>query len=122
MNVNIPSYESFLLPVLRAVGTSKDVPFPRVIEQVATDLALPQEALKERFRWSPETVVKARVNHAAKDLAKAGLVAHESSALHITERGTSVLKTAPDHIDRAYLEQFSEYKAYREEFLSRRGA
>ena len=117
----LPSYESFLLPVLEAVEGGA-VTVPEVARRAVRRLDLPDEVDAARLPWNGQPVVEARVEQAAVDLAMAGLLERDGDRLAITARGRQVSLEPGRSVDVAFLGQFPEFAAYRAEKLARRGA
>lgn len=120
--MTLPSYEDFMLPVLREAARADAITLEGLVSRVADALGLDDEARAATFPWNQQRMVDARTEHAARDLEKAGLVEVRGGAFSATARGRGLLEAAPERLDRAALERFPEYAAYREEVLRRRGA
>ena len=114
----VPSYDRFFSPILDALARGP-AGVPQLAERAADALGLGDEARGETIAYDAEPVVHARTRLAVADLRRAGLVVEEGSELALTSQGREAAGAA---LDRAALEQFPAYAAYRERFLARRGA
>jgi len=110
----IPDYQSLMLPVLVASSTG-EVRIGAVVEELADQLGLSLEERSELLPSGKQTVFSNRVHWAKSYLSKAQLVELTRRAYFtITERGQAVLRSSPAHIDTKFLNQFEEFRQFRE--------
>ncbi|KUO55006.1 MAG: restriction endonuclease [Sphingomonadales bacterium BRH_c42] len=110
----IPDYQTLMLPVLELAAEGE------------ANIGLTTEAVSDQFSLSPEeriellpsgklTVIRSRVHWAKAYLKQAGLVeATKRGHFRITDRGRAVLQNPPTKIDNAFLDQFEEFRQFRE--------
>lgn len=103
-----------MLPVL--VASSKgEVRIGQVVEELAEQLKLSPEERNELLPSGRQTVFSNRVHWAKSYLSKAALVQiTRRGHFQITERGRTVLQSAPGEIDNKFLMQFEEFRQFRE--------
>ena len=112
--MQIPDFQSLMLPVLQA-SANGEVRFADVVERLAEQLGLTPEARAELLPSGKQTVFNNRVHWAKTYLAKAGLLeSTRRGHFKITPRGEQVVASHPDRIDISFLNQFEEFKQFRE--------
>lgn len=110
----IPDYQALMLPLLRLLGAGGDHKIGAVVTALADEFGLSPEEREQHLASGPQTVMRNRVGWACTYLKKAGLIQSPSRGIFsITERGQSVLASAPDRINAKFLEQFPEFVAFR---------
>jgi restriction system protein len=112
--MSIPDYQSLMLPVL--VASSKgEVGIAAVVEELADQLGLSNEERTELLPSGKQTVFSNRVHWAKSYLSKALLVElTRRGHFRISPRGEAVLTSPPESIDNRFLNQFEEFRSFRE--------
>jgi restriction system protein len=111
----IPDYQSLMLPVLRAAADRDEVRIGAIVDVLADELTLSSEQRAELLPSGKQTIFSNRVAWAKSYLSKAGLVeATRRGHFRITPRGQTVLQSHPAAIDNRYLNQFEEFRQFRE--------
>ncbi len=119
----IPDYETLMLPLLRLAADAKgqEVPLPSAVGKLADQFNLTDEERQELLPSGGTFKLSSRVSWARTYLQKAGLLeSARRGHFRITDRGWSVLKTKPDHIDGELLSQFEEFREFRGKKRDRR--
>ncbi len=110
----IPDYQSLMLPVLRA-AIKGPITISDAVETVAAELNLSDTDRREMLPSGRQTVIANRVHWARAYLKQAGLVENvRRGVFQLTERGAHALQAGLQRIDNSYLEQFSEFQAFKE--------
>ena len=110
----IPTFQDLMLPVLRA-AESNEVRISSVVEELADKLKLSVEERNDLLPSGKQTVFANRVHWAKSYLGKAGLVElTRRSYFKITDAGRQVLKGNPTDINIKFLEQFKDFRVFRE--------
>jgi restriction system protein len=113
--MQIPDYQSLMLPVLTAAEQREEVRFAEMVQHLASQLRLTDEARFELLPSGRQTVFNNRVHWAKTYLAKAGLLeSTRRGYFRITPRGKQVLASHPERIDVTFLNQFKEFRQFRE--------
>jgi restriction system protein len=111
----IPDYQSIMLPLLRFVEDGDEHRIGELIEPLGKSLGLPDEQLSVMLPSGRQTVFANRVHWAKTYLAQAKLLEITRRAhFRITERGREVLHKNPSRVDVHLLEQFAEFREFRE--------
>lgn len=109
----VPSYEDFMLPLLRVIDDGKIHPVNEVREKLAIILDLSEQDKKELLPSGKMPVYRSRAGWAKTYLKKAGLIDNSiRGRIKITERGTRVLQSMPEKIDSQFLLQFDEFQTF----------
>ncbi len=119
----IPDYETLMLPLLRlaADANGQEVPLPGAVGRLADQFNLTDEERQELLPSGGTFKFSSRVSWARTYLQKAGLLeSARRGHFRITDRGWSVLKTKPDHIDGELLSQFEEFREFQGKKRDRR--
>ena len=112
----VPDYQSFLLPVVRAMGDGEIHSKAEIREATAQVLRLTDADLKELLPSGAQTVFENRIGWAMTYLTKAGLLQRPKQAHYqITQRGREALSTNSTSLTTQYLKQFPEFM----EFMSK---
>lgn len=110
----IPDYQSLMLPVLTA-SSGGEVAIRNVIENLANKLQLSDAERNQPLPSGRMPLFHNRVHWAKFYLTKAGLVeATRRGHFRITQRGQEVLAGKPERISAAFLDQFDEFRHFRE--------
>jgi len=110
----IPDYQALMLPVLLAARTG-EVRISDVRSKLADDLKLTPEEREKLLPSGKQSLFDNRVHWAKTYLGKAGLVeGTRRGHFKITQRGIDILKTNPIKVDNETLNQFDEFKQFRE--------
>lgn len=110
----IPDYQSLMLPVL-TVSTGGEVAVRAVVARLADELGLTPDERAELLPSGRQSLFDNRVHWAKTYLAKAGLLeSTRRGHFRITARGQEVLDANPDRVDNEFLNQFEEFRRFRE--------
>jgi restriction system protein len=110
----VPDYQSLMLPVLSA-SSHGEVRIGDVINRVADQLELTPKDRAILLPSGRQRLIENRVHWARFFLSKAGLIESTRRGYHkITARGQQVLNTKPARIDNKFLNQFEEFRQFRE--------
>jgi restriction system protein len=110
----VPDFQSIMLPMLKLLGDKKERRVGEMIESLSDYFELSEEEKKEPLTSKNEPVFHNRVRWTLFYLRKAELVNRTKRGVgKITKRGLDVLKSKPKKIDMKFLEQFPEYKQFR---------
>lgn len=113
MSIQIPDYQSIMLPLLKLLGDNKEHSLRESIEHICKVLDL-GESEKRKLLSSGQPVIDNRVGWARTYMKKAGLLEYTRRAhFRITDRGLHVLKNPPSKITLKYLLQFPEFVEFR---------
>jgi restriction system protein len=108
--VDIPDYQSIMLPLLEFTSDEKDHSLREAIEEMASKFGLTDEGRKELLPSGRQPTFDNRVGWARTYLKKAGLLeTPRRGFFRITQRGRDVLKNTPSRIDVSFLKQFQEF-------------
>jgi len=108
----IPDYQSFMLPVLRATENG-EVRLGEAVRRVADELALSDAARAMVMPSGREPLLANRVRWAKTYLTKAGLLESNGRGhFQITGRGRDVLAAKPERIDNRFLSRFDEFRQF----------
>jgi restriction system protein len=109
-----PDYQTLMLPVLEALGNSKEWPVRELIERVADEAKISDADRKELLPSGRTPLYASRIHWATTYLVKAGLAVRPRRAVvQITAEGSRVLATSPVRIDNAFLEQYTSFQDFR---------
>jgi restriction system protein len=112
--VNIPDYQTIMLPFLKCVADGKEHTMREIINGLANAFNLNETERRELLPSGKQPIFDNRVGWASTYLKKAGVVETPKRALYrITDRGQGVLKRNPKRVDNKFLEQFPEFKEFR---------
>jgi restriction system protein len=116
--MSIPDYQSLMLPVLVA-SAKGEVRVGPVVEELGDQLGLSPEERSELLPSGKQTVIANRVHWAKLYLSKSQLVeTTRRGYFQITERGRKVLQSPPPRIDNKFLDQFEEFRQFRERSIT----
>src|SRR3954467_13940840 len=110
----IPDYQSLMLPVLM-VSTAGEVRIGAAIEHLAYQLNLMPHERAQLLPSGKQTLFGNRVHWAKTYLTKASLLeSTRRGHFQITERGRQVIASHPARIDNDFLNQFVEFRQFKE--------
>jgi restriction system protein len=113
LNMAVPDYQSFMLPLLQIAGDRNEHNLSNVIETLEQQWNLNEQDKKEMLPSGKQRKFDNRVHWARTYLVKAHLLESTGrSKFRITDRGIGVLKNNPSQIDVRYLKQFPEFLAF----------
>ena len=110
----IPDYQTLMLPVLRlfADGTKS---VAECLPQIRIQFHITDEESEQLIPSGRVTLLANRTHWARTYLSKAGLLNSPRRNVHaITDRGRGVLARSPARIDIAFLDQFEDYREWKE--------
>jgi len=108
--MNIPDYQTLMLPLLKRVADGQEHSFPELVEALATDSKLTEADRRELLPSGGQFVFDNRVGWARTYMKKAGLLsAPKRGIVQITERGRTLLEANPKRIDNKVLREFPEF-------------
>lgn len=111
----VPDYETFMLPLLRAVRDGAEHNVRDVRDQLAAEFHLTATERSELLPSGKQSVFDNRVGWAKTYLDKAGLIASVRRGVYrITDDGKAVLAERPKDISRAYLGRFDAFREFLE--------
>ena len=116
----IPTFYSFVLPVLR-LSDKGEIKLARAVDSIADHFELTAPERRELVPSGRLTRVKDRTNWAVTYLAKAGLVTRPRHGYFvITSSGKKVLSNPPEEISGDFLMQFDGFRKFKTEKKARR--
>ncbi len=120
--MEIPDFQSLMLPVLGVVATAGELSSKEVRDRVAASLGIDDAAREELLPSGRQPRYNNRVAWALIYLTRAGIIASARRGVYrATERAADVLRGKPSRIDLAFLAQFPEYKEWRSRSASDTG-
>lgn len=112
--MNIPDYQSLMLPLLEALADSREHLVRDVREHIAAKFSLGTAEREALLPSGKQPIFDNRIGWAKTYLAKAGLVSSVRRGVYqLTDRGRSVIASKPARVDVAYLGQFPEFEEFR---------
>lgn len=111
----IPDFQTLMLPVLK-LAADREWRVSETVERLANDFNLSQEDRTALLPSGRQTTFSNRVAWAKSYLVQAGLIRPTDKRAHfiITDQGRKVLENPPDRITIKFLNQFPEFKKFRE--------
>jgi restriction system protein len=110
----IPGYQDFMLPLLRLSADGLDRSVPEYMEALARSMSISEADREQRLPSGVQTRFYNRVTWALTYLAKSLLLEKPVKAkFRITAGGRDVLSGNPAAIDNTFLQQFSEFRAFK---------
>jgi len=110
----VPDYQSLMIHVLSAAAGG-EVRIGETVERLADKLSLEPEERAELLPSGKQTLFANRVHWAKTYLSKAGLLElPRRGYFRITDRGRQVLCSHPQRIDNTFLNQFPEFRQFKE--------
>lgn len=112
--MNIPDYQSLMLPLLEALVDGREHLVRDVREGLAAKFGLGATEREALLPSGKQPIFDNRLGWAKTYLAKAGLVSSVRRGVYqITDRGRSVVASEPGRVDTAYLVKFPEFEEFR---------
>ncbi len=113
--MSLPPFHQFMLPILEFAADGGEKTYAQAMARMVEHFNLTQQDVEERIGSGGQTVLYNRVTWACTYLARSGLLDRpRRGRFRISDRGGQVLAEKPSMIDLKYLEQFPEYKQFRE--------
>jgi restriction system protein len=110
----VPDYQSLMLPVL-VMSAAGETRIGDGVERLAEQLHLTPDERTQLLPSGKQTLFGNRVHWAKTYLTKAGLLeSTRRGHFRITERGHQVVAAHPGRIDNEYLNQFAEFRQFKE--------
>lgn len=108
--MNIPDYQHFMLPLLKAVPDGDDHRMRDLTKELADQFGISEEDRQQILPSGQSTYVANRVAWAKTYLKKAGLIDSPARGfVRITNEGRRVLGDNPQKIDNEYLKRFQPF-------------
>jgi restriction system protein len=112
--MNIPDYQSLMLPLLEALADGREHLVRDVRDSLAAKFSLGAAEREALLPSGKQPIFDNRLGWAKTYLAKAGLVSSVKRGVYqITDRGRSVVASKPGRVDTAYLAKFPEFEEFR---------
>src|SRR5207253_5533223 len=109
----VPGFESFMLPLLRALDDGADHPVSEVRERIAGEMALTEEDRGELLPSGKQAIFDNRLGWAKTYLDKAGLISTVKRGVYrITNDGQRLLAQKPERVDKQMLLQFERFRTF----------
>lgn len=113
--MTIPDYQTIMLPLLQYISDGQEHSLRETINGLANQFQLTKEERKDLLPSGRQATFDNRVGWARTYMKKAGLVdSKKRGYFHITPRGLEVLKKNPSKIDNNFLNQFAEFRDFRD--------
>jgi restriction system protein len=110
----VPDYQSLMLPVL-LVSATGEIRIGDAVDRLAEQLNLCPDERAQLLPSGKQTLFGNRVHRAKTYLTKAGLLeSTRRGHFRITDRGQQVIAAHPARIDNEYLNQFAEFRQFKE--------
>jgi restriction system protein len=110
----VPDFQTIMLPLLKLLKDNNEHSLREVIDLLAVEFHLSEVERKELLPSGKQPKFDNRVGWARIYLKKAGLLDTPRRGYYlVTQRGLSVLKSNPTKIDVTFLDQYSEFKAFK---------
>ncbi len=104
-----------MLPLLKILGNGEELYFSPLVDVLSDEFSLSEDERKQLLPSGQMTTIKSRAGWARTYLKKAGLIEQPKRGyVKITSRGLNVLEKQPKLIDIKFLEQYSEFVAFRD--------
>jgi restriction system protein len=112
--MTIPSFEYFMLPILKNTEDGKEYYFRDVMEKIINETQLTEEERTKLLPSGSTLVVNSRIGWARTYLTKAGLLKKTKRGYFaISQDGIKLLKTNPKGINLKLLDQYDSFKSWR---------
>jgi restriction system protein len=110
----VPDYQSLMLPVL-LVSSADEIRIGDAVDRLAEQLNLTPDERTQLLPSGKQTLFGNRVHWAKTYLTKAGLLeSTRRGHFRITVRGQQVVAAHPARIDNEFLNQFTEFRQFKE--------
>jgi restriction system protein len=110
----VPDYQSLMLPVL-LVSSADEIRIGDAVDRLAEQLNLTPDERTQLLPSGKQTLFGNRVHWAKTYLTKAGLLeSTRRGHFRITMRGQQVVAAHPARIDNEFLNQFTEFRQFKE--------
>lgn len=110
----IPDFQTLMRPLLNAHADLKEHLNRDLVQQLADQFQLTEEERREMLPSGRARLFDNRIAWAKSHILQAGLLIAPRRAISvITERGIEALKTHPQKIDLRVLQEFEEYREFR---------
>jgi restriction system protein len=111
----IPDYQTVMLPLLRFAGDQQEHSLREAIDRVSDKFNLTKQERQALLPNGQQPIFHNRVAWAQTFMKKAGLLTSTRRwHFRITHRGLEVLKQNPNKIDVKFLDQFKEFREFRD--------
>ena len=111
----VPDFQTLMLPVLQTVAAEESMSSLELRKRVASALAISEAELAEMLPSGRQTTFANRVAWANVFMQRALLIEPVKRGVYrATPRGREVLAKSPPRIDMKFLEQFQEYREWRQ--------
>ncbi len=111
----VPDYQTFMLPILRAVANGKQHTRSELLEHLAHEFHLTEDDRAARIPSGSQSLLYSRMHWSLTYLVKAGLLQRpERGAVAITDEGQKVLEGGPTRIDVAFLSRYPSFQEFQE--------
>lgn len=111
----VPEFQIFMAPVLRLLTDERELELSDIRERAADALGLTETDRRELVPSGQKALYADRVSWAVTYLKQAGLLRRPERGVYaITDRGRRVLAEHPERVDRKVLNQFEEFRAFRQ--------
>ena len=112
--MSVPDYQSFMLPVLKALAGGRETPIAEVRKRIAVSERLTVADMKEMLPTARQSVFVNRVSWAISYLGNAGLAERiRRGRWRLTVEGEKLLADPPVRIDLNYLQRYPAYVSWR---------
>src|SRR5277367_3989686 len=110
----VPDYQSLMLPVL-LVSSADEIRIGDAVDRLAEQLNLTPDERTQLLPSGKQTLFGNRVHWAKTYLTKAGLLeSTRRGHFRMTMRGQQVVAAHPARIDNEFLNQFTEFRQFKE--------
>jgi restriction system protein len=115
----IPDYQKLMLPLLQLANDGREHRMGDVLQPLAKQFGVTEDEQAQTVPKGRQTLFYNRVHWAKTYLAQASLLEITRRAhFQITERGREVIRENPDGVNIRVLEQFPEFKEFRQRALA----
>ena len=116
--MSVPDYQSLMFPVL-TVSADREIRVGDAVDQLAEQLNLTPDERTQLLPSGRQTLFANRVHWAKTYLTKAGLLeSTRRGHFKITDRGRQVLASHATRIDNEFLNQFVEFRQFKEKSVN----
>ena len=117
--MNIPDYQSILLPLLKMVADKQTHTLRSLYERLSDEFGLTHEERAELLPSGNQSIIENRIGWAKTYLKKAGLLEYPKRGhVLITERGLAFLAQAGPAIKAKDLRQFDEFQEFQRQTIT----